>query len=67
MTTYLGSVACLDLVCSKAAANDIWQFIAGSNVDHGDESNIIATMWVLHSSDEEYCVGYAHYEWEDQT
>ena len=51
MTAYLGSAAGLDLICIKAAANAIWQFIIGSNVDHGDESTIIAAMWALHSGD----------------
>jgi hypothetical protein len=51
MTTYLGSVDGHDLICSKVAAKAIWQFITGSNVDHGNEANIIATMWALHSGD----------------
>ena len=51
MTAYLGSVIGPDLICSKAAAKAIWQFITGSNVDHGDESTVIAAMWAMHSGD----------------
>ena len=51
MTTNLGSVDGLDLICSKAAAKATWQFIKGSNADHGDESTIITTMWALHYGD----------------
>jgi len=51
MTTYLRSDVGSDLICSKAAAKVIWQFITSSNVEHGDETNIIAAMWALHSGD----------------
>jgi hypothetical protein len=51
MTAYLGSVVGPDLICNKAAAKAVWQFITGSNVDAGDESNIVRAMWAMHSGD----------------